>query len=142
MKDADNAHEVAISEGDEGEEGLPPAPLGSPVEWIGTPEACARLGVTLRTLYRFIDSGQLPAYKMGRVIRLRSHEVEEFIQAARITPGTLEHLYPEPRPRSPRRRGSPARSSRQAPARTRSPRARQAGQGEEPQPGDSGEPAS
>jgi excisionase family DNA binding protein len=67
------------------------------IEWIGTPEACARLGVTLRTLYRFIDEGQLPAYKMGRVIRLQAHEVDAFIEAARIPPGTLEHLYPDPR---------------------------------------------
>jgi excisionase family DNA binding protein len=71
-----------------------------PIEWIGTPEACARLGVTLRTLYRFIDEGQLPAYKMGRVIRLQAREVDEFIEKARIAPGTLEHLYPDPRSRT------------------------------------------
>lgn len=75
------------------------SPLSGPqVKWIGTPEACTRLGVTLRTLYRFIDEGQLPAYKMGRVIRLQAHEVDAFIERARIVPGTLEHLYPEPRP--------------------------------------------
>lgn len=68
-----------------------------PIEWISTPEACARLGVTLRTLYRFIDEGQLPAYKMGRVIRLQAHELDAFIERARIVPGTLEHLYPDPR---------------------------------------------
>ena len=43
-----------------------------PIQWMGTREACERLGVTLRTLYRFIDEGQLPAYKMGRVIRLQA----------------------------------------------------------------------
>jgi excisionase family DNA binding protein len=53
--------------------------------------------VTLRTLYRFIDEGQLPAYKMGRVIRLQAHEVDAFIERARIVPGTLEHLYPDPK---------------------------------------------
>lgn len=71
--------------------------MTSEIKWIGTPEACARLGVTLRTLYRFIDEGQLPAYKMGRVIRLQAHEVDAFIERARIVPGTLEHLYPDPR---------------------------------------------
>lgn len=71
--------------------------MTEPIEWIGTPEACARLGVTLRTLYRFIDEGQLPAYKMGRVIRLQAREVEAFIERARIVPGTLEHLYPDPK---------------------------------------------
>ncbi len=53
--------------------------------------------MTLRTLYRFIDEGQLPAYKMGRVIRLQAHELDAFIERARIVPGTLEHLYPDPR---------------------------------------------
>jgi excisionase family DNA binding protein len=70
---------------------------------MGTPEACARLGVTLRTLYRFIDEGQLPAYKMGRVIRLQAQEVDAFIERARIAPGTLEHLYPDPRASQPGR---------------------------------------
>lgn len=73
--------------------------MSEPIKWIGTPEACARLGVTLRTLYRFIDEGQVAAYKMGRVIRLQAHEVDAFIEKARIVPGTLEHLYPDPRGR-------------------------------------------
>lgn len=73
------------------------------IRWMGTREACERLGVTLRTLYRFIDEGQLPAYKMGRVIRVQESDVEEFIGRMRIEPGTLEHLYPEPKPRDRRR---------------------------------------
>ena len=64
-------------------------------EWLSTAEAARRLGITARTLYRFIDEGQVPAYKFGRVIRLRAAEVEAFIEASRIVPGTLEHLYPE-----------------------------------------------
>lgn len=59
-----------------------------------TSEAGTYLGVTLRTLYKLIDDGQVPAYKMGRVIRLRREEVDEFIRAARIPPGALRHLYP------------------------------------------------
>ena len=69
------------------------------IRWMGTREACERLGVTLRTLYRFIDEGQLPAYKMGRVIRLQASDIDDFITRQRIEPGTLEHLYPEPKPR-------------------------------------------
>ena len=65
------------------------------IRWLGTQEAARMLGVTPRTLYRFIDEGQLPAYKFGRVIRLKEADVETFIESARIEPGTLEHLYPE-----------------------------------------------
>jgi excisionase family DNA binding protein len=64
--------------------------------WLSTGEAAKRLGITTRTLYRFIDSGELPAYRFGRVIRLQEDEVDTFIQTCRIAPGSLEHLYPEP----------------------------------------------
>lgn len=64
---------------------------------MGSAEAARYLGITTRTLYRLIDSGDLPAYKLGRVIRLKRSDVEAFIEGARITPGTLEHLYPDAR---------------------------------------------
>jgi excisionase family DNA binding protein len=64
------------------------------VAWLGTKEAAARLGITLRSLYRFIDEGDLAAYKFGRVIRLKEQDVDRFIEACRIQPGQLEHLYP------------------------------------------------
>lgn len=66
------------------------------IEWLSTQEAARRLGITPRTLYRFIDHGDLPAYRFGRVIRLQAREVDMFIQNSRIKPGELEHLYPEP----------------------------------------------
>ena len=71
--------------------------MPDPIRWMSTRETSERLGVTLRTLYRFIDEGQIPAYKLGRVIRLKENDVEAFIEASRIEPGALEHLYPEPR---------------------------------------------
>ena len=61
--------------------------------WLSTREAAGELGITTRTLYRLIDSGQVPAYKFGRVIRLKADEVDAFIERSRIAPGELEHLY-------------------------------------------------
>lgn len=72
------------------------------VQWMSTADAAKRLGITPRTLYRFIDEGQLPAYRFGRVIRLKAAEVDTFIDSCRIEPGTLEHLYPEPVPHAVR----------------------------------------
>lgn len=66
--------------------------------WLSTQEAARRLGVTARTLYRFIDHDELPAYRMGRVIRVKAADVDTFIEAHRIEPGSLEHLYPESAP--------------------------------------------
>lgn len=71
--------------------------MSEPIRWMSTKEASERLGVTLRTLYRFIDEGRLPAYQVGRVIRLKGDELETFIESLRIAPGTLSHLYPESR---------------------------------------------
>ena len=62
--------------------------------WLSTKDASERLGVTLRSLYRFIDGGELVAYKFGRVIRLKEDDVNRFIDSCRITPGDLEHLLP------------------------------------------------
>ena len=68
------------------------------IQWISTKEASRRLGVTLRSLYRFIDEGELAAYKFGRVIRLKADDVDRYIESCRIAPGDLEHLYPPRRP--------------------------------------------
>jgi excisionase family DNA binding protein len=65
------------------------------IEWLSTQEASRRLGITTRTLYRFVDQGDLPAYRMGRVIRLKATDIDSFIESSRIEPGTLEHLYPD-----------------------------------------------
>jgi excisionase family DNA binding protein len=68
--------------------------MAEQVRWLNTKDASARLGVTLRSLYRFIDGGELAAYKFGRVIRLKEEDVDRFIESCRIAPGALEHLLP------------------------------------------------
>lgn len=70
--------------------------MGDNITWLSTAAAAERIGITPRTLYRFIDQGDIAAYRFGRVIRLKQDEVDTFIEGSRITPGTLEHLYPEP----------------------------------------------
>ena len=68
---------------------------GAAIEWMNTQEAAAHLGITVRTLYRAIDEGKLTAYRMGRVIRIQKPDLEAYLQASRIQPGELVHLYPE-----------------------------------------------
>lgn len=69
--------------------------LADDLGWMSTAAAAERLGITNRTLYRFIDEGQIAAYKFGRVIRLQKADVDAFIVASRVEPGTMSHLYPE-----------------------------------------------
>ena len=61
--------------------------------WLSTQEAARRLGVTARTLYRFIDQGDLAAYRLGRVIRLKLTDVDAFIEShAERFPALVEVL--------------------------------------------------
>lgn len=69
--------------------------MSTPIHWLSTADAAKYLGITPRTLYRFIDEGQIAGYRFGRVIRLKQDDVDAFIEQSRIAPGTLEHLYPE-----------------------------------------------
>jgi excisionase family DNA binding protein len=65
------------------------------IDWLSTPKASEYLGITSRTLYRFIDEGLVPAFKFGRVIRLKRSDVDAFIESSLIEPGSIAHLYPE-----------------------------------------------
>lgn len=80
--------------------------MSEQIRWMSTKEAAEHLGVTLRSLYRFIDEGSLAAYKFGRVIRLKTEDVDRFIESCRIEPGSLEHLYPELKGSVPDRRAA------------------------------------
>jgi excisionase family DNA binding protein len=57
---------------------------------MSTAEAARRLGMTPRTVYRFINDGSLRAYRFGRVIRIRDTALTAFIEGCRIEPGTLD----------------------------------------------------
>ena len=63
---------------------------------MSTRGASDYLGVNLRTLYRFIDEGDLAAYRFGRVIRLKEDDVVDFVERSRIARNDVEHLYPDP----------------------------------------------
>jgi excisionase family DNA binding protein len=63
--------------------------------WVNTKQASKILGVGPRSLYRMIDKEGLPAYKMGRVIRILQSDLYAFIESSKIEPGTLKHLYPD-----------------------------------------------
>ncbi len=67
----------------------------SPIEkitWLSSKEACEYLGVSLQTLYRFVDSGSLPAHHMGRVIRFKYSDMVAFVEAQRVVPGSLSSV--------------------------------------------------
>ena len=75
--------------------------MAEQIQWLNTDQAAKSLGITARTLYRFIDEGRVTAYRFGRVIRLKQTDVDLFIEACRINPGSLgtgqgDQVDPEP----------------------------------------------
>lgn len=62
-------------------------------DWMGTSAAARYLGITPRTLYRLVDQGAVPAYALGRVYRLRKGDLDDYLDAVRVKPGTLGHLH-------------------------------------------------
>ncbi|MCB1003448.1 MAG: helix-turn-helix domain-containing protein [Acidimicrobiales bacterium] len=61
--------------------------------WLGTTDAARELGITPRTLYRLIDRGDVPAYALGRVYRLRRSDLDTYLESVRVVPGSLGHLH-------------------------------------------------
>jgi excisionase family DNA binding protein len=53
-------------------------------------EVAEQLGVSERTVRRWIKSGVLPAYKPGREYRIRAGELEEFLQSRKVRPDQAE----------------------------------------------------
>ena len=47
-------------------------------DWLSTRKAAEALGITSRQLYKLIDSGVIPAYRFGRVIRLRARDIRRY----------------------------------------------------------------
>ena len=57
------------------------AALGTPgrhpaYDWLSPAAAALRLGVAVRDVYRLIDTGNLPGYRIAHEVRLLAHEVE------------------------------------------------------------------
>lgn len=63
-------------------------------EWLGVPALAKQLGVTIPALYRILDSGELPAYKIGRVIRIQRVDVDAFRERTKGKRGELHHICP------------------------------------------------
>ncbi len=47
--------------------------------WLTLTQASRTLGITVQELYALIDSGRLPAYRIGSRIRLRTADVRAYL---------------------------------------------------------------
>ena len=57
------------------------SPTTTPPAWIPQAEAAEYLGVTDRTLRRYVASGELPAYRLGtRLLRFRQADLDALLR--------------------------------------------------------------
>ena len=77
---------------------------GDPEEWLSVAAVAKRLGMTPESARRLVARGELAG--AGRPLRVRRADLETYIEASQVQPGTLAHLVPSTnrdyRPRPPR----------------------------------------
>src|SRR4028118_547034 len=56
------------------------------LELLSIPEVCQELGMGKSWVYRRIQSGEIPSVKLGRNIKVRREDLEEYLQAQRYQP--------------------------------------------------------
>lgn len=47
-------------------------------DWLGVADVARELDVTMRDVYRLIDKGVLPGYRLGRDIRIRRADLDAY----------------------------------------------------------------
>lgn len=57
------------------------------VEWLTTPEAATRLGITAQHLRNLVRDGKAPAhYRIGAHLRFRALDVDAWLESRRVDP--------------------------------------------------------
>ena len=60
---------------------------GGGVQLLSIPQLCQELGMGKSWIYRRLRSGEIPSIRLGRTIKVRRDELEEYLQS---------HHYPAP----------------------------------------------
>jgi len=50
--------------------------------WVGVEDVAAHMGVAKESIYRWIDSKAFPAHWVGRLLRFKLSEVDEWVKAS------------------------------------------------------------
>lgn len=55
--------------------------MASEEGWVGIAEVAAHLSVAKDSIYRWVESKDFPAHRVGRLLRFRLSEVDEWVKA-------------------------------------------------------------
>jgi excisionase family DNA binding protein len=82
--------ESALMEFEEDLEGeAPQRPQSADFELLSIPEVCQRLGMGKSWVYRRIHEGEIPSVKLGRTIKVRRSELENYLNEHRYRPSDV-----------------------------------------------------
>ena len=54
--------------------------MASEEGWVGIADVAAHLRVARESIYRWVDSKDFPAHRVGRLLRFRLSEVDEWVK--------------------------------------------------------------
>lgn len=60
--------------------------MGTTDRYINIDELCKFLGVKKRTAYYLVETLQIPHYRIGRLIRFKLSEIEEWMESKKQEP--------------------------------------------------------
>jgi excisionase family DNA binding protein len=72
--------------------------------WVGVEDVAAHLRVAKESIYRWIDSKAFPAHRVGRLLRFKLSEVDEWVQARGGDDSGSAGPTEEPGPKARRRK--------------------------------------
>ena len=77
--------------------GSPAAADTTPCDLLDVDQAAERLGTPVRFVRRLIAERRIRFYKIGRYVRIDRHDLDRFVEDARIDPPESQSWEPEPR---------------------------------------------
>ena len=86
LEEALSAYEGTLSEGQTSEQ----PPDGQVPQLISIDEVCKALGMGKSWTYRRIKSGEIPSIKLGRSVKVRQEDLEEYLESHRYQPDEKE----------------------------------------------------
>ena len=86
LEEALSAYEGTLSEGQTSEQ----PPDGQVLQLISIDDVCKALGMGKSWTYRKIKGGEIPSIKLGRSIKVKREDLEEYLESHRYQPDEKE----------------------------------------------------
>lgn len=99
LKQALEAHRKALEElesalleyegtldSEEGPQRPPEGQAGGGLDLLSIPDVCQALGMGKSWTYRRLKSGEIPSIKLGRAIKVKRQDLEEYLESQRYQP--------------------------------------------------------